>query len=256
VSRRLIINGDDYGISTGVCDAIDELIRSGSVSNTTIMIAADGARDRCQRRDLLLLRPVAGVHLQLTNGAPVAPPDLVPSLVDTNGRFRSNLELGPRRIDHIEAEWRSQIECITEMLGGTPTHLDSHHGFHRHRALIDIYLGLAEEYGLTVRGGEKIWPAIKDSPVSGSRFSAPGWSGKCTGLADLQIRLLQALERAGPDDVVELASHPGSSDDYLRQVSSLADARECDLRDLRELHSSGWLAERSIHLVRHPTAFQ
>jgi len=78
-----------------------------------------------------------GVHLTLSDGAPVLSPDCLPSLVDRSGKFftwwRVVQRLWRLRVSsrEIEAEFRAQIRRIRE-LGINPTHADSHHHIHLH----------------------------------------------------------------------------------------------------------------------------
>jgi predicted glycoside hydrolase/deacetylase ChbG (UPF0249 family) len=60
---------------------------------------------------------------------PLAPVEMVPSLLDRNGHlFRPNTKaqlIAQARLDEVELELRSQIETVLAT-GLTPTHLDWH----------------------------------------------------------------------------------------------------------------------------------
>ncbi|GAA6730827.1 carbohydrate deacetylase [Thermus brockianus] len=92
-----------------------------------------------------------GVHLTLTSEW--AAPRLRPltggeSLKDEGGYFPATLEdLWRRaRAEEVEKELRAQIEAAKRLF--SPTHLDSHQGAVLRPDLAEIYLRLAEAYGL------------------------------------------------------------------------------------------------------------
>ena len=48
IFQKVIINADDFGLSLGICKAIDELMKLGAISDTTVMMltpdVAEGAK--------------------------------------------------------------------------------------------------------------------------------------------------------------------------------------------------------------------
>ncbi len=107
---RVVINADDFGISDGVCRSIGALLEAGAVSNTTLMLGADGALERIDRWRGRDLRGIAGVHLQLTSGIPLCGPGQVPSLIDgSTGRFRQKEDLANADPDEVPREWTLQV---------------------------------------------------------------------------------------------------------------------------------------------------
>jgi predicted glycoside hydrolase/deacetylase ChbG (UPF0249 family) len=129
--KRLIINADDFGFSREVTDGIIEAHVDGCVTSTTLMAnmpAWEYAASLVERHPSLSV----GIHLTLTQGRPVLPPERVPSLVDAAGRFKPyeqmlclawRLRLSRRE---IEAELSAQVERLLDA-GVPPTHADSHH---------------------------------------------------------------------------------------------------------------------------------
>ena len=127
--KRLIINGDDFGFTRGVVDAILDAHRAGVVSSTTAMVNMPdweaGAPHGCGRR-----RPwLPEFTWSSTRARPVLPPERVPSLVDASGKFLDDAALNERgdRLDaaELKAEYRAQIERF-RAAGLQPTHLDNH----------------------------------------------------------------------------------------------------------------------------------
>ncbi|HEX9017100.1 MAG TPA: ChbG/HpnK family deacetylase [Chloroflexota bacterium] len=148
----LIVNADDFGISEGVNEGVVEAHSRGILTSTTIManMPAFGHAAGLARAHPSL---GVGVHLNLTSGVPVLPPERVHSLVGPGGRFRpvgavlrglTVRALDPRQ---ITAELSAQIERAMDA-GVRPTHLDSHHHVHVHPALHATVLSLAARYGV------------------------------------------------------------------------------------------------------------
>ena len=152
-SGRVIVNGDDFGMSPGVNAAIKQLHQAGRLSAVSIMSNMPwSAEALAYARDAVDLQ--AGAHLNLTTGRPLLPADKVPSLVDDSGGF---LDLGVlmRRLlagrvsrDEIRLELGAQLaRCLDE--GPEIQHLDSHMHFHAVPSLGRLVADLASRYEVT-----------------------------------------------------------------------------------------------------------
>jgi len=251
----IVINADDYGLTDGVCRSIKTLLDLNAISNTTIMIAADGAPSRCRLHDVSSIAGRAGVHLQLTGGRPISPLRDVPSLVDrTTGLFLPPDQAGNCHPGEVLVEWRRQIETVAALLGERPTHLDSHHGAHRLPEFTPAYLTLAVEFHLPVRGGTTIGQLeTATHGVRSSAVSVNTWTGRGLGLAELKTTILQYLHRVKSDTPIEIVTHPGFCDATLASISGLNILRETDHAVLLAFARDPWLEEQHIRLVRYPS---
>ena len=151
--RQLIVNADDFGLTTQVSWGILDAHRGGIVTSTTLM-ANGGAFDiavSMARREYAL---GIGVHLNLTEGLPVSPAWKIPTLVDHQGR----LHLSPRRLAQgimtrqvsladVETELWQQIWKVVRA-GILPTHLDGHKHVHVLPGVSDIVIRLAQEFSI------------------------------------------------------------------------------------------------------------
>lgn len=252
--KRIVLNGDDFGLSDGVCKAILELLDQGAISNTTVMTVLRGGDARLKRWGVSALKGVAGVHLQLSGGIPLSPAGDIPSLIDpATGEFRPLAQIEEADPRHVHREWHAQISRTADLLGGSPTHMDSHHGFHRNERFVEAYLDLAQEFRLPVRGGEGHLAArMAERGVRGSTAFVRGWSGrgKTTDFLKDKIRAIAAGLRE--DQVLEVTTHPGYSDAYLEGISSMNVTREGDRATVAQLASEGWLQEMGLTPVRYP----
>ena len=108
---RLIVNADDFGLTSGVNRAIVELHGVGLVTSTSLMARAAATDEAIE---IARSTPSLGVgcHMVLVDGDPALPPDQIPSLVDSRtGHFPSSLATflwrlftGRIRSAEIEAE--------------------------------------------------------------------------------------------------------------------------------------------------------
>ena len=151
--KNLIVNADDLGWTQGVNRGIAEAHRNGIVTSSSILAngkAFVGAVD--------LVRAVpglgVGVHLNLSDGAPVAAPEQVKHLVNAAGMLKGGPEnllvrLARRglALDEVEQEWDAQIRKVRGA-GIQPTHLDGHKHVHMLPGLFEIVLRLAKRHGI------------------------------------------------------------------------------------------------------------
>src|SRR5712664_829451 len=88
-ARRLIVTADDFGRDVAINEAVEAASRDGILCGASLMVAAPAAADAVTRaRRLPGLR--VGLHLVLTDGRPLLPPDEIRGLVGADGHFDDN----------------------------------------------------------------------------------------------------------------------------------------------------------------------
>lgn len=151
--RFLIITADDFGLHESVNEAVELASRAGTLCAASLMMGAPATADAVRRaRELPGLR--VGLHLVLTDGQPVLPPEQIRSLVDGQGRFRCHLVtdaaryfLSPAARRQLEAEVRAQFRAFAAT--GLPLdHVNAHKHFHLHPTVLGILLRVGREFGL------------------------------------------------------------------------------------------------------------
>jgi chitin disaccharide deacetylase len=153
--RFAIINGDDFGFSTGINQAIIKAHTEGVLTSTSLMVAGAAAAEAIA---LAKEHPTLGVglHLVLVCGRSVLPPAQIPHLVDGSGNFLNNpakaglkyqFSAAARR--ELRLEIRAQLEKFQD--SGLPmTHVDGHLHLHAHPMVLDMLVDLAPEFGIRV----------------------------------------------------------------------------------------------------------
>jgi len=152
--KRLIVTGDDFGLSLPVNEAIEEAHRRGILTTTCLMVGAPAAADAIERArrspDLGV-----GLHLVVVRGRPVMPVAAVPDLVDGEGRFDANLVRAgfryfflPRVRRQLASEIRAQFAAFRRT--GLPLdHVNAHNHMHVHPTVLSLVLRIGREYGMT-----------------------------------------------------------------------------------------------------------
>ncbi|HLZ51275.1 MAG TPA: polysaccharide deacetylase family protein [Candidatus Acidoferrum sp.] len=154
-AKLLIVHADDLGATHSVNAASIRALESGGINSASLMVPCPWFPEIA---DYAKSHPAAdfGLHLTLTSErvfyrwGSVAPRDIVPSLIDSNGYFHHDWPPATR-IDpkDVEIELRAQIARALAM-GVKPTHLDSHQNrlFQTNKDLFAVALRLARENNL------------------------------------------------------------------------------------------------------------
>ncbi len=156
IRSRVIINGDDFGLTQGINKAIERLHHRGRLNSTSLLVNTTWSEEAIE---FALGSPELrlGIHLNLSTGRPLSSAKSAATLVRRNGHFYempvflSRLLANLIKIDEVEIELRAQIEKALNR-GLKPQHLDSHMHFHAIPILAELVNDLAKSYGIaTVR---------------------------------------------------------------------------------------------------------
>ena len=148
----VIINADDFGMSSTVNRAILSSVEQGLVTSTSIMANMPGFEEAAGLvREHNEFRGRVGVHLNLTEGRPLSQPILGCQLFcGPDGSFYFKRERPLFRLETptkaaAYQELRMQLQKVVEA-GIIPTHLDSHHHIHTEWAVVPLVRRLAREF--------------------------------------------------------------------------------------------------------------
>ena len=133
MEKYLIINADDFGSFLGANLATFDLLESGCITSSTVMMPCMWARHACKWAEKHPEYAI-GVHLTTTSewGAckwgPVAPSG-TDSLRDEEGYMWAESDLFEEHadLDEVETEVRAQL-ALAKKLGLNPSHWDNHMG--------------------------------------------------------------------------------------------------------------------------------
>jgi predicted glycoside hydrolase/deacetylase ChbG (UPF0249 family) len=284
--KNLIVNADDLGWTDGVNRGILEAFHNGIVTSTSLLAngaafagGVEGARSAPGLG--------VGVHLNLSNGRPVADQEIVTTLLNDDGEFTGGPESlllrrarGGLSLAEVESEWDAQIQKIRDA-GIEPTHLDGHKHVHMLPGLFEIALKLAKRHAI---GAIRV--SLEESTLRAALSSGAKQNSGVVMRQGVQARGLKLLARdareqaeaAGistadyfcgiaqtgeltregveqfvkslPDGTTELMCHPGYADVALQKTPTrLQDSRQAELRILTDTGVRNLVASLGIRLI-------
>jgi len=284
--KNLIVNADDLGWTDGVNRGIVEAFHHGIVTSASLVAngaAFAGAVEAARSAPALGV----GVHLNLSDGPPVADRETVTSLLNDDGEFACGPEsLLLRRVRRglllaeVETEWDAQIQKVRDA-GIAPTHLDGHKHVHMLPGLFEIALRLAKRHGVGAIRVSLEASSLRKALSSGSKRHAGvimKQGVQARGLKLLARDAREQAERAGisssdyfcgiaqtgeltregveqfmrslPDGTTEIVCHPGYADAALRKSPTrLQDSRQTELQILTDPGIRNLVASLGIRLI-------
>ncbi len=280
--KFLIVNADDFGLTTGVNRAIIEGHTRGVITSATLMTNMP-AFDEAVR--LAKENPSLGVglHFNVTQGKPVANPSTVGSLINDRGEFFGGSEvlakkllIGKLRIDQVIVELRAQIEKAFDA-GLRLTHIDSHKHSHALPQVCAAIVETISDYGIgAVRLPRERWffngqnrtLKLASQGVGAlvlaqfCRMSAAKLRQSDVKTTDAFFGIAQtgfwtrqwllALIKRLPEGVSELMCHPGYDDDQLKTVETrLRESRAEEFRLLTDPEIIETMRRRDVRLVNY-----
>ncbi|MFH1889991.1 MAG: ChbG/HpnK family deacetylase [Candidatus Kuenenbacteria bacterium] len=195
---NLIINGDDFGLSTVFNRVILDLIKDNKIKSTTVMVDRMVASDiqAKQTQELIDLRAThnlsVGLHLEFTDS-------------------------------DYKSQTQSQFNKFKSFFATAPSHLD----VHKANSIPEcqpIVAGFCREHGLPKRYHEVPYDGVVST-------DGPAFFGSVEKFADIE----QWISTLKGDHFFEILFHPGQYDPNCQ--SSLNKDRERDVIHIQQLNS-------------------
>jgi predicted glycoside hydrolase/deacetylase ChbG (UPF0249 family) len=284
--KSLIVNADDLGWAEGVNQGIVEAFRHGIVTSTSLLANGEAFAGGINASGSAPGLGV-GVHLNLSDGAPVANRKSVMSLLNEEGNFaggpESLLLKRARRglvLEEVEEEWDAQIRKVRDA-GIQPTHLDGHKHVHMLPGLFEIALRLAKKHGIGAIRVSLEESSLRAALSCGAKQRAGvviKQGVRARGLKLLASDARNQAERAGiatadyfcgiaqtgeltregvahllrrlPQGTTELVCHPGYADETLEKTPTrLQASRQAELEILTDPGIRNLVASQGIRLI-------
>jgi predicted glycoside hydrolase/deacetylase ChbG (UPF0249 family) len=284
--KNLIVNADDLGWTDGINRGILETFHHGIVTSTSLLAngaAFAGGVDAARSAPGLGV----GVHLNLSDGPPIADRETIPTLLNSAGEFRGGPESlllrrarGGLLLLEVENEWDAQIQKIRQA-GIAPTHLDGHKHVHMLPGLFEIALRLAKRHdigairvaleasslraalssgskrhsgvvmkqGVQARGLKLLARDAREQAEHAGISTADYFCG-IAQTGELTREGVEQLVKSLPDGTTELMCHPGYMDSALLKTSTrLQDSRQTELQILTDTGIRNLVASLGIRLI-------
>jgi predicted glycoside hydrolase/deacetylase ChbG (UPF0249 family) len=221
MTKYLIMNADDFGLTEGVNRGIVDAHVRGVVSSASLMVDAPAVAEAVR---LARECPALGVGLHFA----------------ATGERNALLDLND--VAAVEREWHRQYQRFCELLGRPPTHIDSHHHVHLRAHLRPLSHGWAGELDCPIRG---LSGARYDGRFYGQWYDekwrphpGPEWVG---------VEHLEKMLRELPHGVTEVSCHPGYVTPELD--SPYAAEREVELATLLDARVGVLIHRLGIKLI-------
>ena len=284
--KSLIVNADDLGWTEGVNRGIAEAHRHGIVTSASLLangVAFESGVDVARATPGLGV----GVHLNLSDGSPVAEPQLVTTLVNNAAEFAGGpenllLRIASRALalHEVEQEWEAQIEKVRDA-GIHPTHLDGHKHVHMLPGLFEIALRLAKRYAIAAIRVSHEASSLRAALSTGDQPHTAAVLKQGVQARGLKLLARDAREQAEhvgistadyfcgiaqtgeltkegiahllrnlPDGTTELMCHPGYADEALQHTPTrLQRSRQTELEILTDPEIRNLVASQGIRLI-------
>jgi hopanoid biosynthesis associated protein HpnK len=285
--RRLIVNADDFGFTSGVNRAILEAHTHGVVTSSTLM-ANGPAFAEAVRLAATAPQLSIGCHVVLIDGEPVLAAERLSSLVSRKPGlcFRDGLKsfavraiAGRMSAEEITAEVTAQIRKI-QSAGISISHIDSHKHTHLFPKVLRPILRAAAACGvrairnpfgprLPLRSSQllkrpNLWTRSVEMRILGAfagrfreavareGFETPDGTLGIEVTGSLDERLFLAIAQSCPEGTWEFVCHPGYNDvDLQRANTRLRESRESELRMLTMPAARELLLQEGIELISY-----
>ena len=284
--RRLIINADDFGLTSGINRAIVEAHQRGVVTAATLM-ANGRAFEEAAKLAPTVPQLSVGCHVVLVDGEPLLPAPQIPTLLAADGprqHFRNSIaEVAAAalrgRIDpsQVEAEATAQMRKL-QSAGLTLSHFDTHKHAHMFPAILRPLLRAARACGVRALRNPfapmkplafahllrrpRLWKRYSEvtalrrlldnfrSAVQEEQMLTTDGTFGIVATGALDGQLFEAIVGSIPDGTWEFVCHPGYNDAELDSVRTrLRQSRAQELRVLTSEAARQALQRHGVELI-------
>lgn len=248
--KQLLIRADDVGYSYAVNVGIARSVHDGLVRSVGVM---PNMPEAARGVSWLAGQDIAiGQHTNVCLGHPCADPARIPSLLTSDGVFKSSREYrscyraGNDFVNFDEAviEIEAQLARYLELVGREPDYFEAH-------AVMSDNLNRAISY-VAERHGLKEQVASFDPTATVTcgttpvrmvmRSMAPGY--------DPAAAIRETVETMGANETVVFVCHPGYLDQFILTSSSLTEDRTKEVDALIDPDLRAWLeAQTDLKLI-------
>ena len=255
--QKIVLCADDYGLSGGVCDAIEELVVSARLSATSAMTGLPAWRRRGMSfRELVKTHPAdVGLHLTMTGQRAITKTHgiSIDGMLPGIGRLTRQAFTGTLPLEAVRDEVRAQLDAFEDVWGGPPDYIDGH----QHAHLLPVIRGVVMEEIARRYAPGSVWLRSCTEPVAAAIKRRVGLSKALTigafgtglrssaarhgiptndsfrGLYDFSDRVpyrdVFRASLSGGGARILVHCHPGRIDDELRALDPLLEPREREL---------------------------
>jgi predicted glycoside hydrolase/deacetylase ChbG (UPF0249 family) len=277
MEKKVIINGDDFGMRSEVNEAIAKTHTEGILTSASIIVNMEASEEAVKIAKNLPELGI-GVHLNLSRGKPLSKGTIVSSLIDKNGDF--SLSEGKLNflsiVSHkvrlaVYAELAEQIQWLINR-GISPTHLDSHYHIHCFPGLSSIVCQLAAKFKVSavrwVYEPKEVsclpWPISSKkgkrnarlyrffagiNRIQNSDFIKSDFFVGIAHAGRIDVNFFKAVALYSRAAVTEVMTHPAVNSQAYEKEKGLQ--REMELRAICDERTRQYFSEGKMKLVHY-----
>lgn len=206
MDKRIIINADDFGLTSGINYGILHAYLQHSISSISLMVNVPRTLEAIDIMKTYHIQCV-GIHVNVTLGKPVSDMSAVSSLVDESGEFHKSDWWFCHRAneDELILEFDNQIDLFVKLTGEKPKHINYHHRYDFYKNYPKLSKHLFEKYQLPMR----------------LERDEPGYLYEYAVNQTYFLNHNDNLKKYLNDDLVEFPCHVGFVDKEIMEISSL-----------------------------------
>lgn len=275
MNRRIWLCADDYGISPGVNRAIRDLIETGRLNATSVMVVgpAIGRDDVSALKTAAQANPSCAIGLHATLTAPFRPLTMHFRPIE-GGLFLPHTRLlrrglmGRLDVELIHTELTVQLAAFVDLFGRPPDFVDGHQHVQLFPAVRDAFLAAVKEAApnawIRQCGRDRPWMQRLDSPkalvldILSAQFRRratraelnfnPAFAGAYDFSKEPEFGALMRQFLRGMPEAGVVMCHPGIVDDVLISLDPLTTQREREYDFFRGEHFLPLLAASEVTL--------
>ena len=244
--KKILIRADDLGYSEAVNYGIEKSIKNGLVKSVGIMSNMPTAS-----HGFNLIKDYSiclGQHTNICIGKPVCNPQLIPSLVNDNGEFKSSSDYRNSEQDivilkEVIMEIEAQYKQFVQLTGYEPKYLDGHaiksENFFKGLEIVAKKLNLKYS-GMTLGNKPMI---VGETNV---------YIHIAHSIEQKSIEpLIEAVEQGHDGDCDMVITHPGYIDAYILENSSINIPRVYEVEMLCSETTKEYLNRDDVRLITY-----
>ena len=250
---KLLVQGDDFGLTYGITDGICLAAQFGILTCTGLMTNLESSA-YAARRIQEFPHISVGQDINFFAGKPVSSPEQVPHLVDERGFFLSSEERKksgdfPRRdpfpYEETIFEVRNQVRRFIELMGRKPDYIQGHS--YLTASLNRAIREMAEEYKIPCT--MDVWQTMKMYRCDW--LAKDHFTKEVQESIDVEQGVYDQLEELSQNDRAFIVCHPGYLDQSLFERSTYTAIRYKHLQMLISERIKEKLKDLSVELVHY-----
>ncbi len=281
MDRQVIINADDFGLCSGVNQAVAQAHTNGVLTSATIMANMPAAAEAVKIAKKLPDLGV-GVHLNLFEGKALSEDKGIECLLNADGGFAfspGKLSLlsvcRPKFRNAIRTELSAQIQWVIDN-GIKPTHLDSHKHIHSFPPIFPIVCELARRFEIAAirftfepknisampwplssevgrKNAKTVRIMAKINRIQNSDFLKTDVLLGVTHIGKIDVNFFKAVALYNSAAITEVMTHPGLEDGLDPEKATLLHQRKGEFQALCSERTKQYFKDGRVKLVHYGT---